>query len=73
MVVLEAFFCPVVDETKLCGLEVTTSWSRLLSWSLSAYASGILFCSTATSSGLFFASNFASPFAKDSLPDPVFS
>jgi hypothetical protein len=76
-VVLEGFFCPEAKET---------GWFGLGNWTVrfgghcelvpapilvSVFTSRTLFCSAATSSGLFFVSDFALPSAEDSLLGPI--
>jgi hypothetical protein len=79
VVVLDTFLCPEVAET---------GWSGLRNWTVHfggcremvlafvlffVFTSGTLFCSAATSPGLFSALGLASSLAEDSLPGPVFS
>jgi hypothetical protein len=79
VVVIDVPLCPDPDETEWYNFgnqTVQFGGRRELvpaSVLVSAFASRTLFCSTATSPGLSFVTDFASPSAKDSLLDPVFS
>jgi hypothetical protein len=77
-VVLKAFFCPEAGANEWSGLGNRTVWFGGLHELVSAYVtvsafiSGMLFCSATTSSRLFSVSGFASPLAEDSLLSPIF-
>jgi hypothetical protein len=79
MVVLEAFFCPKSRETKWSGLgnqavQFGDHYELVPASALiSAFTSGTLPCSAATSSGPFSMPGFALSLAEDSLFGPILS